>query len=69
MYVAITTTNARQNGYRKIAQGEDKSALRDVAERKICGIYWDKPKPITVDTELKNLRIVTASEAKRKYKI
>ena len=69
MYVAITTTNARQNGYRQVCQGEIKADLRDAAERKICGNFWGKAKPIEIETELINLRIVTATEARRKYKI
>jgi len=68
MYVAITTTKP-QYGWSEVARGENKSELRDAAERKIAGRFWNEVKPMEVQTKLTNLRIVTASQAKRQYKI
>ena len=65
-YVAITTTNP-QNGWHEVETGTDKATVRDAAERKIAGNQWDKSKDIYTQTELTNLRVVSKTEAKRKY--
>lgn len=69
-YVALTTQNYQTSGYSVVligTDGESKSDVEDKAMRHICGIYWDKPKPIGVDTELKNLVVLPISTVKRKY--
>lgn len=68
-YVAITTTNAQQNGWHEVASGTNKAEVQAQAERQIAGNQWDKPKDIYTQTELANLTVVSATVAKRTYKV
>jgi len=66
-YVALTTHG---NGWWVVLAGEpgeDKASVEDRASRDICGMFWDKAKPIDVDTEMKNLQVVSYSAAKRAF--
>ena len=65
LYVALSTENFQQNGYSVIATGHYKNMLLKEAKR----IIDEKEAGIYRDTQLKNLIIVTKTEAKRKYKI
>lgn len=65
-YSAFTTTGS---GYRFVCSGEDKSQVRDEAERTICGDQWDQAKDIWVDTELKNLIVVPASTIRKQAEL
>lgn len=66
-YVAVTTTNAQQNGWREVITGSDKAEVQEKAERQICGNQYDGPKDIYTQTELRNLRVVSKTEAKRTF--
>ena len=65
LYVALSTNNFQQNGYSVIATGHYKNDVLKQAQRIIdqneTGIYRD--------TQLKNLIVVSKTEAKRKYNI
>ena len=65
LYVAFTTQNEQMSGWRVVATGAIKSEVQANAEREICGDQWDGPKDIYVDTELKNLTVVSKSQALR----
>ncbi len=65
-YVAVTTTNP-QDGWSQIATGTNKHHVRDVAEKKIAGAYWDNDKPIDVQTQLVNLQVVSKTRARQKF--
>jgi hypothetical protein len=65
-YVAVTTTTP-QHGWKEVATGSNKEQLRDEAERKIAGNQWNTVKDIYVQTELTNLRVVSRTDAKRKF--
>lgn len=65
-YVAVTTTNP-QHGWHEVASGCDKDAVKEQAERQIAGTQWNQVKDIYTQTELVNLRVVSKTDAKRKY--
>jgi hypothetical protein len=65
-YVAVTTTNP-QHGWKEVATGSNPTELRDRAERKIAGNQWNQVKDIYTETELINLRVVSKTDAKRKF--
>jgi hypothetical protein len=65
-YVAITTINP-QFGWHEVTIGKNKSSVRKSAKQKIAGAYWNKEKPIDVQTELVNLKVVSKTQAKRIY--
>lgn len=67
-YVAVTTVNV-QDGWREVARGSDRAQVTETAEKRICGNQWNEVKDIYVDTQLKNLRVVSATKAKRVFKI
>lgn len=67
-YVAVTTTNP-QHGWKQIAIGSDKDAVRDEAEHRIAGHVWNEVKDIYMQTELTNLRVVSKTVAKRQYHV
>ena len=69
MYIAITTTNAQQNGWHEVTSGPKKAEVHDKALRQIAGNQWDKQKDIYTQTKLANLIVVSATEAKRTYGI
>ena len=59
-YLALTTTNYRQNGYHVVSSGSDKAAVRKQAEEKIGNA------DIYAQTEQRNLIVISKSEARRK---
>lgn len=65
-YVAVTSINP-QHGWKEVATGSNQTELRDQAERKIAGNQWNEVKDIYTQTELANLRVVSKTDAKRKY--
>ncbi len=65
VYVAITTTNFAD--WRKVCTGGNADTVRQQAERMIVGPQWDQVKDIYTQTKLVNLRVVSKTEAKRKY--
>lgn len=68
-YVALTTTNYKENGYHVVAEGSSKPALTEQAKNKICGVQKNTEKDISTETELKNLIVVSKTAAKRRYGI
>lgn len=68
-YVAVTTTNAQTNGWHEVARGADKQAVQAAAEQKIAGHQWDQQKDIYTETELRNLHVVSKTNAKRTFKV
>ena len=59
-YLALTTTNFRQNGYHVVCSGSDKAAVRKQAEENIGNA------DIYAQTEQRNLIVISKSEARRK---
>ena len=47
--------------------GEAKAAVEERAMRAICGSQWDQPKDIYVDTLVKNLLVISKSQAHRRF--
>lgn len=68
-YLALTTINFQQNGYKVVGQGVSKEVVRRQAEDEIIGNQKNQAKDIYTDTELKNLIVVSKSYAKRKFGI
>lgn len=73
-YVAITHTSINPWNHKPELEivligdaGESKESVEEQAQRKICGEEWGREKDIYVDTELKNLFIVSLGAAKRSY--
>lgn len=71
-YVAVSTTNAQQNGWEAIVTGNNKKAIEEAAKRRIESDHTVRSTntiDIYGETLLRNLRVVSKSEAKRKYKV
>ena len=64
-YVALSTKNYSQDGYTVFAVGSNKEAVAEAAEREIT----DNNNGIYADTLIKNLLVVTATNAKKEYGI
>ena len=64
-YVALSTTNYSQDGYTALAVGSNKEAVKEAAEREIT----DNNGGVYANTLIKNLLIVTATNAKREHGI
>jgi hypothetical protein len=64
-YLALSTTNYSQNGYTVYAESTDKQDARSKAEKVIV----DSEAGIYRETLLKNLTVVSKTDAKRKYGI
>lgn len=64
-YIALTTTNYQQNGYKEIVRGNNKEAVRNEAEIKIVGGQVNQVKDIYTQTELRNLIVVSKTKAKK----
>ena len=62
-YIALTTTNAQQNGFEIIAAGPNKAKVEEAA-KSIIGTG-----DIYRETEQKNLVVVSKTAAKRNYGI
>lgn len=69
VYVALTTHNYQMSGMNiVVATGTDEEQVREEAERKISEkLVTEVGTDIYADTELKNLVVVSKTEAKRRY--
>lgn len=67
-YVAITTINP-QTGWSEVLTGTNKKDVQEAAGRKIAGVFWNEQKPIDVQTQLTNLKVVSKTKAKRTYNV
>jgi len=63
-YVALTTHGSGWWVVFVGAVGQAKTEVEELASRKVCGDQWDKAKDIYVDTEMKNLQIMSMSAAR-----
>ena len=66
-YVALTTHGSGWWVVLVGEKGESKAIVEERALRDICGDQWDKAKDIVVDTECKNLQVVSMSAARRAF--
>lgn len=67
-YIAITTENAALLGWTMIACGPDRATLLREAEQAVTP-GTQAARDIYTETRLKNLRVVTLTEARRKYAV
>ena len=68
IYIALTTTNAQQSGWKVIAYGEDVDAVEAKARELIgdpAGLTPGSVRDIYAETEHKNLRVVSKTAAKK----
>ena len=72
-YYALTTQNSQMSGWSIVAHGTDQAAVREDAYRILSGRpdgdCSARVQDIYLDTELKNLRIVSKTRARRCYGI
>ena len=68
LYIALTTTNAQQNGWKVLAYGLNADAVEAKAREIIgdpAGIAPGSVRDIYAETEHKNLRVVSKTDAKK----
>jgi hypothetical protein len=65
-YIALTTLNYQQNGYREVLRGSNKADLEKQAREQIGDVATEYGTDIHKVTEQRNLIVISKSEASRK---